>query len=110
MNQKDGWFLGLLALAFLYLDSSLAPRAMSDDARPNLSVPSDDESPAGSRLLPVPVTPGALPALVPAGDVCPRNRGHAVALRADGAMWCRGCDEAFYPHADIWNAITSAAA
>jgi hypothetical protein len=101
MSQKDGWFLGLLALAYLYVDSSPAPRAMSDDAFTPAPPSSEEAVPVGSRLLPVRVIPG---------DVCPRNAQHTVALRPDGAMWCRGCDEAFYPHATIWPTLTSAAA
>ena len=109
MKQKDTWFLGLLALAFLYLDALAANGAMRDDARTPAPSPSDDESADRSRLLPVPVA-RALPAPVAERDVCPRNRVHPVALRADGAMWCRGCDEAFYPQVAIWNAIMTAAA
>jgi hypothetical protein len=35
--------------------------------------------------------------VVPRG-ACPRDLTHRVSLRADGAMWCLACDEAFYPH------------
>jgi hypothetical protein len=108
MNQKDTWFLGLLALAYLYLDSLSTPPQMSDDAPPPASLPAD-ESLDPSRLLPVPVA-RALPAKVVPRDVCPRNQLHAVALRADGAMWCRGCDEAFYPQGAIWEVLMSVAA
>ena len=109
MNQKDTWFLSLLALAFLYLDSLATPGAMSDDARTPAPSPSDEEPGDQSRLLPVPVA-RSLPARVVPRDVCPRNQLHAVALRADGAMWCRGCDEAFYPRVAIWDSIMTAAA
>ena len=109
MNQKDTWFLGLLALAFLYLDALATPGEMSDDTPTPAPLPAEDEPRDRSRLLPGPVT-RALPAKVVPRDVCPRNQLHAVALRADGAMWCRGCDEAFYPQVTIWNAIMTAAA
>lgn len=90
MNRKDAWFLGLLALAYLYVDATPAPRAMSDD------LPERRAERAPSRLLPVRVVPRA---------VCPRDQLHPVAHRADGAIWCRGCDEAFYPQGTIWKAI-----
>jgi len=109
MNQKDTWFLALLALGFLYLDALAAPGEMSDDTPTPAPLPAEDEPRDRSRLLPVPVT-RALPAKVVPRDVCPRNQLHPVALRADGAMWCRGCDEAFYPQVTIWNAIMTAAA
>lgn len=109
MNQKDGWFVGLLALAFLYLDPDPTSRTMSDDAPTDSAPPAGDDPADRSRLLPVQVA-RALPVRVDARDVCPRNELHSVALRADGAMWCRGCDEAFYPQVTIWNAIMSAAA
>ncbi|MBW3630318.1 MAG: hypothetical protein KY464_13600 [Gemmatimonadetes bacterium] len=82
---------------------------MSDHAQTSSSYPADDDSADRSRLLPVPMT-RALPVKVVARDVCPRNELHSVALRADGAMWCRGCDEAFYPQVAIWNVIMNAAA
>ena len=103
MNSKDGLFLGLLALAYLYVDATSTPRPMSDD--PRTPAPSPSEEPVdSSRLLPVPV-PRALPVKLVPRDVCPRNQLHAVALRPDGAMWCRGCDEAFYPQVTIWDSI-----
>ena len=55
-------------------------------------------------------TKSALPVKRVPRDVCPRNPLHAVAHRADGAMWCRGCDEAFYPQVTIWDAITTVVA
>ena len=108
MNQKDGLFLGLLALAYLYVDATSTPRPMSDDVGTPPSSPS--EEPADhSRLLPVPLV-RALPVKRVERDVCPRNPSHAVALRADGAMWCRGCDEAFYPQVTIWDSIMTVVA
>jgi hypothetical protein len=109
MSQKDGWFLGLLALAYLYIDATSRRRPMRDDARIPASSRADDELRDPSRFLPVPVV-RSLPVKVTPRDVCPRNHLHPVALRPDGAMWCRGCDEAFYPQVTIWDAITSAAA
>ena len=107
MNEKDGWFLGLLALAFLFLEAASAT-SMSEDARTPSPAPGEDPADR-SRLLPVPVS-RALPVKVVPPEVCPRNALHAIALRADGAMWCRGCDEAFYPQVAIWNTVMSAAA
>ena len=108
MNPKDGLFLGLLALAYLYVDATSTPGPMSDDA--HTPAPSPSGEPAEpSRLLPVPVA-RALPVKVVPRDVCPRDQRHAVALRPDGAMWCRGCDEAFYPQVTIWDSIMSVVA
>jgi hypothetical protein len=107
MTEKDGWFLGLLAVAFLVLEAA-STTPMSDDARTPSPAPGEDPADR-SRLLPVPVS-RALPVRVIPRDVCPRNPLHAVALRADGAMWCRGCDEAFYPQAAIWTSVMSAVA
>src|SRR5688500_10542342 len=108
MNQKDGLFLGLLALAYLYVDATSTPRPMSDDVRTPPSSPSEEPADR-SRLLPVPLV-RALPVKSVARDGCPRNPSHAVALRADGAMWCRGCDEAFYPQVTICDSITTVVA
>lgn len=109
MNQKDPWILGLLVLAYLCLDSISPPRSMTDDAQTPAPRPADEDSLDSSRLLPVPVA-RALPVKVTPSDVCPRNPLHRVALRADGAMWCRGCDEAFYPQFAIWNSVGGAVA
>jgi len=73
---------------------------MSDDDLYPDPVPLLAAAVGGSRLLPVPVRHR---------DTCPRDHRHAVALRTDGALWCRGCDEAFYPQALIWSLITGAA-
>lgn len=35
---------------------------------------------------------------------CPRDPAHAAVVRADGALWCRACDQAFYPTAEEWDA------
>ena len=109
MNQKDGLFLGLLALAYLFLDATSTPRPMSDEPHSPVPSPSQGEPREPSRLLPVPVA-RALPVKRVPRDVCPRNPLHAVALRADGAMWCRGCDEAFYPQVTIWDSIMTVVA
>ena len=110
MNQKDGLFLGLLALAYLYLDATSTPRPMSEDVRSPVPSPSEDEPRDGpSRLLPVPLV-RALPVKSVPRDQCPRNPLHPVALRPDGAMWCRGCDEAFYPQVTIWDSIMTVVA
>ena len=99
MTQNDAWFVGLLALAYLYLDTPPAPGPMSDNEFIPGPVPID-ESVEFSRLLPVPVVER---------DVCPRNHRHPVAVRPDGAMWCRGCDEAFYPELVLWESLTPVA-
>ena len=109
MNQKDGLFLGLLALAYLYVDATSTPRAMSDDVRTPASSPSEEEPRHRSRLPPVPLV-RALPVKLVPRHVCPRNQLHAVALRPDGAMWCRDCDEAFYPQVTIWDSIMTVVA
>ena len=96
MSQKDGWFVGLLAMIYLYLDSSFAPRPVTEEARH--VTPAERNSVGSSRFLPV--------RAIPRG-VCPRNHLHPVTLRGDGAMWCRGCDEAFYPQAAIWGSLAT---
>jgi hypothetical protein len=100
MRPKDVWFLGLAALVILSLASPPTDRAMSED---DLSLrplpPEADPSRSGEasrRLLPARVVPRA---------VCPRDALHPVTHRADGAIWCRGCDEAFYPQLAIWKVI-----
>jgi hypothetical protein len=81
MNHRDVWIVGLLALAYLYLDSA-SPRGRGKIQLAGFAPREDD---------PVPW----LPAL--AADGCPRNLSHSVSLRSDGAMWCLGCDEGFFP-------------
>ncbi|HET8656179.1 MAG TPA: hypothetical protein VFL93_11735 [Longimicrobiaceae bacterium] len=83
MSRNDLWFMGLFALAYLYLDS--APAAL----------PAGESEPAPRR--PLALLPPPRPIVVPRG-ACPRDLTHRVSLRADGAMWCLACDEAFYPH------------
>lgn len=88
MNSKDLCFLGLLALAYLYLDSGPA----GEQPVRRLSVADD----AGSA---------------PGDPVCPRDAAHPVSHRGDGALWCRGCDEGFFPVVPGWEwALTGAAA
>ena len=74
MNSKDLCLLGLLALAYLYLD------------------PRSDAAGAGQPLA---LVGGS--ARRAADPVCPRQAGHPVSRRADGALWCRACDEGFFP-------------
>lgn len=101
MIPKDAWFLGLLALAYMYSDSSPAERTMSD-----------------GEIGPDPLAGGTggeaaappLPARVAARDACPRDHRHGVALRADGAIWCHDCDEGFFPEVVIWESLMGAAA
>lgn len=78
MNPRDVWFVGLLALAYLYFDSTAPERRAS----------------AGAKVTPLPV-----PQRAPVGPmpVCPRDDAHPVSLRRDGVKWCLACDEAFYP-------------
>ena len=75
MNQRDVWFVGLLALAYLYLDAA-APTARRQGAEPTAS----DAPQTGD-----------------AADACPRDGSHSISLRDDGAMWCLACDEGFFP-------------
>jgi len=78
MNPRDVWFVGLLALAYLYFDSTASGRRAS----------------AGARVTPLPVPPQRSYGPAP---ICPRDEGHPVSLRRDGVKWCLACDEAFYP-------------
>jgi hypothetical protein len=84
MNHRDVWFVGLLALAYLYLDAA-APAARRTSgvlAQPLRPLPDE-----------IPVEPFGFPAI----DGCPRDDSHPVSRRDDGAKWCLRCDEAFYP-------------
>lgn len=92
MSQKDVYFLGLLALAYVYLDRS-GSRTLPPSPRRSLPVPV-------RRLLPVPVHPR---------PGCPKVSAHPVALRPDGAVWCRGCDQAFFPRVPEWDRVLASA-
>lgn len=83
MNHRDVWFVGLLALVYLYIDGS-APTAQPVDVAQPQSIPPLPNEPA--PVLFAPVT-----------DACPRDLSHQISLRKDGAMWCLGCDEGFFP-------------
>lgn len=84
MNRRDIWLVGLLALAYIYLDSatptSRRTAAPASWARP----PADEDGAIDSVAFDDP-------------DACPRDLSHPVSLRADGAKWCLTCDEGFYP-------------
>lgn len=93
MDHKDLCFLGLIALAYVYLEARLeesleAPAPAPAPLRPELAA--TPATATGADLFfgvsPAPVDPG-----------CPRFADHPISRRADGAIWCRGCDEAFYP-------------
>lgn len=47
---------------------------------------------------------GGAPTAAPDGAGCPRGADHETTLRADGALWCLRCDEAFYSRAPEWDA------
>lgn len=89
MNHRDVWFVGLLALAYLYLDSPApaarwsAPHRHRPGPLPPREDPSCDTGREASGLA----------------ELCPRDLGHVVSVRGDGAKWCHSCDEAFYPAA-----------
>lgn len=84
MNHRDIWFVGLLALAYLYLDAS-APEARRAALAPPQDAPPLDPEPSEE------------PVGYAYADACPRDPAHAVSLRGDGAKWCLTCDEGFYP-------------
>ena len=75
MNHRDVWFVGLLALAYLYLDAA---------------------APTGRRQG-VAREAGDVPGGTDGSEACPRDLSHRISLRADGAMWCLACDEGFFP-------------
>ena len=83
MSHRDVWFVGLLALAYLYLDAA-APSAR----RAGVARDSAGPAPAGDAADPFDAF---------ATDSCPRDGSHSISLRADGAMWCLACDEGFFP-------------
>lgn len=93
MNHKDLCFLGLIALAYVYLDARIDESLESSGT---------DRSAARDAVPPAP-GPGTalvlrpLRALVPVEPGCPRSGEHPIIRRADGAFWCRACDEAYYP-------------
>ena len=99
MNSKDGWFLGILALAYLYLD--LIPTSVSEvDRGRGLTPPGDRDRKPGHRpsVERVPST------------ACPRQDLHLVTIREDGAIWCHPCDEAFYPSGAMWQSLLATSA
>lgn len=102
MNQKDLCFLGLLALAYLYLDAT-SEQAVPTDRRLAGGDEPASVSPAGGTAR---VRYAALVALEP---TCPRDAEHLVSHRKDGAMWCRGCDRAYYPSVAEWSAALATA-
>jgi hypothetical protein len=91
MSRKDVWFLGLFAVAYLYLDK-LPPSAAAEPGR----APLPAAPPQRRSMALVKVTPHA---------ACPRDLGHPINLRADGALWCHSCDEAFYPAVALWESV-----
>lgn len=93
MTHRDVCFLSLLALTYLYLDT-YAPR---DEA---------EEGGAGADTGPA----QAVRPSEPSPDRCPRSPEHTVHLRGDGAKWCRGCDQAFFPTLPEWASDRVAAA
>ncbi len=87
MNHRDIWFVGLIALACLYLDAATpALRRGALARRPRLE-PRGDADNAEDAL--------AFETL----EGCPRDLSHAILKRGDGAKWCLSCDEAFFPAA-----------
>lgn len=84
MNHREVWFVGLLALAYLYLDVA-APPARREQLAPRPPLPPIDEEPAEE------------PFTLELVDGCPRDATHPISRRDDGAKWCLSCDEAFYP-------------
>jgi hypothetical protein len=83
MNHRDLWFVGLLALAYLYLDGTGSAAPSEAQVRSEPLPPFEDDSTEEPFAL--------------AADACPRDFAHPISLRADGAMWCLTCDEGFYP-------------
>ena len=87
MSRNDVWFLGLFAVAYLYLD-----RRPAEQPEAELT---PDAAPRRSMAL-VKAAPNA---------ACPRDLDHPINLRSDGALWCHSCDEAFYPHVALWESV-----
>lgn len=83
MNHRDVWFVGLLTLAYLYLDA-----AAPGGRRQGVARDAADDLQAGNPVD----TTGPF-----ASDSCPRDGSHNISLRDDGAMWCLACDEGFFP-------------
>lgn len=87
MTRTDACFLGLFAMAYLYLDRT---------------------PPAGPAARPLPVVRRsrsmALVRVTPHA-ACPRDLDHPINLRSDGALWCHACDEAFYPQVALWASV-----
>ena len=95
MNEKDVYLLGLLALAYFFVDGRADPAPVAR------RLPAHAAAPAWGP---------AQPGVVPAG-VCPRGIGHPVLHRKhDDAVWCLVCDEAFYPQGAIFASVTGEAA
>jgi hypothetical protein len=81
MNHREFWFVGLLALAYIYLDGSALAAQREDMVASPGPLPDDPAPPVLPRVT----------------DACPRDLSHRISLRRDGALWCIACDEGFYP-------------
>lgn len=81
MNHRDIYFVGLLALVYLYFEGPGPEMSRGEVVRSLPPLPDDSTPPAG-----LPVT-----------DACPRDLSHQISLRGDGAIWCLACDEGFFP-------------
>ena len=87
MNHRDVWFVGLLALAYLYLDAAVPALRRGSLARQPRFEPLREADKAEE------------PVAFDVVDACPRDLSHAILMRGDGAKWCLSCDEAFFPAA-----------
>jgi hypothetical protein len=83
MNHRDVWFVGLLALAYLYLDAAAPATRRQGATRAAGGDPRVDDAADAIGVF--------------ATEGCPRDGSHSISLRADGAMWCLACDEGFFP-------------